>query len=121
MPVTHSLSRRKALALCVAGSSVPWAAFAQGSQAGGAGAAGMEFPVKPVRLIVPFAPAGSTDILARLLSKHLFPASGQPAVVENVAGPRGNLGGGAPGARPWGRGRRPTATRSRSGPCPRMR
>lgn len=89
---TDALNRRKALALCVAGSSLPWAALAQGPQAGGAGGVAMEFPVKPVRLIVPFAPAGSTDILARLLSKHLFPGSGQAAVVENVAGAGGNLG-----------------------------
>lgn len=92
MRPTHALSRRQALALCVAGSSLPWAALAQAPQAGSAGGTAMEFPLKPVRLIVPFAPAGSTDILARLLSKHLFPGSGQPAVVENVAGAGGNLG-----------------------------
>ena len=50
------------------------------------------FPAKPLRLIVPFAPGGSTDILARILSKHMFPQSGQSALVENISGAGGNIG-----------------------------
>ena len=45
-----------------------------------------------MRLIVPFAPGGSTDILGRILSKAMYPQAGQPLVVENVAGAGGNLG-----------------------------
>jgi tripartite-type tricarboxylate transporter receptor subunit TctC len=50
------------------------------------------FPAKPIRLVVPFAPGGSTDILARILSRHMYAQSGQAMVVENVAGAGGNIG-----------------------------
>ncbi len=50
------------------------------------------FPAKPIRLVVPYPPGGSTDLLARLLSKQLFPASNQPIVVENSGGAGGNIG-----------------------------
>lgn len=39
------------------------------------------YPNKPIRLVVPYPPGGSTDLLARLLSKDFFPASTQPIVV----------------------------------------
>jgi tripartite-type tricarboxylate transporter receptor subunit TctC len=51
-----------------------------------------DFPAKPIRLVVPFAPGGSTDILARILSRHMYATSGQAMVVENVAGAGGNIG-----------------------------
>jgi tripartite-type tricarboxylate transporter receptor subunit TctC len=51
-----------------------------------------EFPTKAVRLVVPFAPGGSTDLLARFLSKTMFPGSGQPIIVDNVPGAGGNIG-----------------------------
>ena len=47
---------------------------------------------RPVRIIVPFAPGGTSDILARLISPKLSAAIGQSVVIENKPGVSGNLG-----------------------------
>ncbi len=56
----------------------------------GAGAA--PYPERAITLVVPFAPGGSTDILARIVTEHLRRSLGQPVIVENRTGASGNIG-----------------------------
>ena len=50
------------------------------------------WPAKPIKYIVPFAPAGTTDILGRMVAAGLSNALGQPVVVENKPGQAGSIG-----------------------------
>ncbi|NWG24330.1 MAG: tripartite tricarboxylate transporter substrate binding protein [Pseudorhodoplanes sp.] len=67
-----------ALSAVVAAAASP--AFAQG------------FPTRPITLIVPFAPGGSTDVIGRVVSEAMRPHLGQHIVVENRAGAGGSIG-----------------------------
>jgi len=51
-----------------------------------------EYPDRPVRMIVPFTPAGATDMLARLVGERLGAKLGQSVVIDNRAGAGGNVG-----------------------------
>lgn len=55
-------------------------------------AADPAWPANPVRIIVPFPPGGSTDIVARLIGQRLGEKFGQPFIVENRPGAAGNMG-----------------------------
>ena len=82
MPCLH---RRQVLAsvgsLALPAALLPLTLFAQAG-----------WPGRPVRIVVPFAPAGTTDILARALAPELSKAFGQTFIIDNKPGAGGNLG-----------------------------
>jgi tripartite-type tricarboxylate transporter receptor subunit TctC len=51
-----------------------------------------DYPTKPIRMIVPYPPAGGTDIVARTITEPLGTALGQPIIVDNRGGAAGNIG-----------------------------
>ena len=75
-----NLNRRLCLSLTAAALVQPARSFAQA------------WANRPVRLLVPYAPGGPTDILARLIAPLLSDRLGQPVLVENVPGAGGNIG-----------------------------
>ena len=76
--MTH-LTRRSALASLAALAAAP-SALAQA------------YPNRQISLLVPWAPGGSTDILARIVAQHLHQSMGQPVIIENRTGASGNIG-----------------------------
>src|ERR1700680_1536984 len=59
----------------------------------GAGAATAQvYPSRPITMVVPFPPGGSTDVLGRILAERMKRALGQSVVIENVGGAAGVLG-----------------------------
>ena len=66
---------------------MPDAAWAQASKA-----ASGQYPAKSIRLIVPFTPGGTNDLLARMISTHLSQTLGESVIVDNRSGGEGLIG-----------------------------
>src|SRR5262245_1474132 len=77
------LPRRQFLHLAAGAAALPAVSRVARAQA---------YPNRPVRMIVPFGPAGTTDIVARLIGQWLSERLGQQFVVENRPGGAGNIG-----------------------------
>src|SRR5688572_18378905 len=50
-----------------------------------------DYPARPIRMLIPFAPGGATDIIARMIEPRMSRALGQQIVVDNRAGAAGNI------------------------------
>jgi tripartite-type tricarboxylate transporter receptor subunit TctC len=77
------LARRKFLRLAsgaIAAGSYPGSAFA------------LDYPTRPITIVVPFAAGGATDVLARVLSDPMSKSLGQTLIVENLTGAAGSIG-----------------------------
>ena len=77
-----TLSRRRLLA-----AAAPAALLASPAWVGA-----QTWPARPIRIVVPYQPGGSSDIIARALSQPLSEALGQPVIIDNKPGANGNLG-----------------------------
>ncbi|MDI3307466.1 MAG: tripartite tricarboxylate transporter substrate-binding protein [Acetobacteraceae bacterium] len=75
------MHRRSFIALTAAGLAAPSVLRAQG-----------DWPERPVRVVVPFPPGGSTDVIARIFQPRLAEALGRPVVIDNRGGASGSVG-----------------------------
>ncbi len=79
----HLLGRRRFLNLAGGAAALPVVSRIARAQA---------YPTRPVRVIVPYAPGGPTDIFARLIGQKLSEYLGQQFYIENIGGAGGNVG-----------------------------
>ena len=77
--------RSRAVELCSIGAAVVAATFASGANA-------QSYPAKSIRMVVPYAPGGGVDIIARATAQELARRVGQQIIVDNRAGAGGNVG-----------------------------
>ena len=74
-------------AFCIVALCLPAAAFAQGNQR-----SADPYPARPIRLVVPFAPGGSSDTITRIIGPRLAEQMGQQVVLDNRSGGNGAIG-----------------------------
>jgi tripartite-type tricarboxylate transporter receptor subunit TctC len=79
------LPRRKFLHLAAGGVALPAVSRVARAQT---------YPVRPITMIVPFAPGGVADAIARIIAEPMRRSLGQPIIIENVAGADGSIGSG---------------------------
>ena len=84
MTTIHTSASRRHFNLALLASALPLSAAAQ--------PAASSFPNKLIRMVVPFTPGGSTDILGRTIGQQLTQAWGQSVVIDNVPGAGGSIG-----------------------------
>src|SRR3981189_1050325 len=68
-----------------------WAALALLLIAGAADVSAQSYPSRPITLVVPFPPGGSTDAAARIMAERMRAPLGQPVVIENIGGAGGSI------------------------------
>ena len=79
----HLLGRRQFLHLAAGAAALPVVSRVARAQT---------YPTRPITMIVPFPPGGSTDVTARVLAERMRPLLGQPVIIENVGGAGGSIG-----------------------------
>ena len=86
--------RRQILSLAAGAAAMPAVSRTAWAQA---------YPTRPIKIVVPYAPGGSSDVIARNLAERMRVSLGQPVVIENMTGAGGTLGTGrVAGAAPDG-------------------
>jgi tripartite-type tricarboxylate transporter receptor subunit TctC len=77
------LPRRSFLHLAAGAAALPFAPQIVGAQA---------YPTRPITMVLPYPPGGSTDVIGRILAERMRTSLGQPIIVESVAGANGSIG-----------------------------
>ena len=85
IPLRPILSRRQALTTVLAGGAIMAVTASMPATAA-------DYPHRPIKLLVPFAPGGPNDVVARLIGPPLSALLGQPVVITNVGGAGGRIG-----------------------------
>jgi tripartite-type tricarboxylate transporter receptor subunit TctC len=76
-------ARRKFLHLAAGAAALPAASRIARAQT---------YPIRPINLIVPFAPGGASDVVGRVLAERMRRSLGQPIIIENTTGAEGSIG-----------------------------
>jgi tripartite-type tricarboxylate transporter receptor subunit TctC len=77
------IPRRRFLELAAVAAALP--ALSRGANA-------QIYPARPITIVVPLAPGGATDVIARMIADRMRQSLGQPVIIENVTGANGSIG-----------------------------